>query len=194
MAGAWYAGEVSTRSISWLGLVALLAVAPVTGMSLIGCHAHSASAATPQEQADQRAEREDQREQLQEIPVSSKDRYISIHSFESWENPYLTVQANMVELHVTRADSNPSTVGVGGMFRPVAARRVELNIADDKLGDAIAAIPPDAWPYGRVVAIEEAHHTPASAEPMVRRNLEKTISLLTDLGVQAYDPTDGKLE
>lgn len=177
--------------MGWVGLVAVLAVMPV---SLTGCHAHSASAATPQEQAEQRAEREDQREQLQQIPVSSKDRYMAIHSFESWENPYLTVQANMVELHVTRADANPSPIGVGGMFRPEAARRVVLYITDDKLGSAIAAIPPDAWPYGRVVAVEEAHHTPANAEPMVRRNLEKTMALLNDLGVQAYDPTDGKLE
>ncbi|QMV20363.1 hypothetical protein GOB94_10895 [Granulicella sp. 5B5] len=177
-----------------ISLAVLLAVAPVAGVSLMGCHAHSASAATPQQKADQRAELEDQREQLQQIPVSSKDRYMAIHSFESWENPYLTVQANMVELHVTRADSNPSTIGVGGMFRPEAARRVELNIADGQLGDAVAAIPADAWPYGRVVAVEEAHHTPANAEPMVRRNLEKTIALLNDLGVQVYDPTEGKLE
>jgi hypothetical protein len=175
---------------------------PLSGLamclSLTGCHAHSASAATPQDQAaaraEQRADLEDQREQLQQVPISSKDRYMAIHSFERWENPYLTVQASMVELHVTRADSNPSTVGVGGMFRPEAARRVELNVSDDKLGEAIAAVPPDAWPYGRVVAVEEAHHTPPSAEPAVRRNLEKTIAALNNLGVQVYDPTDGKLQ
>jgi hypothetical protein len=175
---------------------------PLSGLvmclSLVGCRAHSASAATPQDQAaaraEQRADVEDQRVQLQQIPISSKDRYMAIHSFETWENPYLTVQTNMVELHVTRGDANPSTLGVGGMFRPEAARRVELNVADDKLGEAVAAVPPDAWPYGRVVAVEEAHHTPPSAEPAVRRNMEKTIAVLNSLGVQVYDPTDGKLQ
>jgi hypothetical protein len=173
----------------------LLAVLP-TMSSLTGCHAAPAVNAQPTaaQKAEMRAELEDEREQMQKIPPPAKSRYMAIHSFESWQNPYLTVQANMVELHVTRGDPNPSTVGLGGMLRPEAARRAELNIADDKLSEAISSIPADAWPYGRVVAIEEAHHTPASAEPTVRRNLEATIARLADLGIQVYDPTDGKLE
>lgn len=161
-------------------------------LSLTGCRGRGVAAAP--NQSEQRAEREDQREQMQQIPVPSKDKYMAIHSMESWENPYVTVQAGMVELHVTRADANPSTLGVGGMFRPEAARRVELNVGNEQLGEAVAAVPPDAWPYGRVVAIEEAHHVPPSAEPMVRRNVEKTIAVLNDLGVLVYDPAEGKLQ
>ena len=175
-------GGMMKRGVVVLGMV----------LSLTGCRGRGVVAS--QNKAEQRAEREDQREQMLQIPVPSKDRYMAIHSMESWENPYLTVQAGMVELHVTRADENPSTLGVGGMFRPEAARRVELNVGNDQLGEAVAAVPADAWPYGRVVAIEEAHHVPPSAEPMVRRNLEKTIAVLNDLGVLVYDPAEGKLQ
>jgi hypothetical protein len=165
-------------------------------LSLAGCHARSAATAnaTAEQRAELHAEVEDQREQLERIPAPMKSRYMAIRSFESWENPYLTVQGGMVELHVTRGDSNPTDVGVGGMFRPEAARRVELNIANDKLGEAMSSIPGDAWPYGRVVAVEEAHHTPPAAEPAIRRNLEATLARLSDLGIQVYDPAEGKLQ
>jgi hypothetical protein len=165
-------------------------------LSLTGCRTQSTVNAKPtaEQKAEMRAELQDEREMLDKIPPPAKSRYMAIHSFESWENPYLTVQANMVELHVTRGDPNPSTVGLGGMLRPEAARRAELNIGNDKLGEAMSSIPADAWPYGRVIALEEAHHTPPAAEPAVRRNMEATIARLADLGIQVYDPTDGKLE
>lgn len=148
--------------------------------------------------ADQRAEiaaeLESQREQLQQISLPAKSRYMAIHSFESWENPYITVQPGMLELHVTLADANPSTLGVGGMLRPIGARRQVIQIGMDKLGEAISSVPQDAWPYGRVVAIEEAHKTPPAAEPAVRRNMEAAIAKLNDLGVIVYDLSDGKVQ
>jgi hypothetical protein len=45
-----------------------------------------------------------------------------------------------------------------------------------------------------VVAVEEAHPVPSNAESMMRRNLEKTIAKLNELGVQVHGSTDGKLE
>jgi hypothetical protein len=45
-----------------------------------------------------------------------------------------------------------------------------------------------------VVAIEEAHKTPASAEPTVRRNMETAIARLSDLGIVVYDLSEGKLQ
>ncbi len=35
---------------------------------------------------------------------------------------------------------------------------------------------------GRVIAIEEAHDTPPSARPQVRRNMEAAMQSLSDLG------------
>jgi len=162
---------------------------------LQGCHTPSLpSAASQAALAEQRAEVEGQREQLEAVPPPTKGRYMAIHSFESWQNPYLTVQPGMVELHVTQADSNTSTLGTGGMLRPVGARQQELNISLDTLGEAMAAIPQTAWPYGRVVAVEEAHKTPAAAEPAVRRSMEATVSKLNDLGIVVYDINEGKIQ
>jgi len=183
-----------------LAILTLVTLRPLTLIALLvlllqGCHAPSLpSPASHQAVAEQRAEIEDQREQLEMVPPPSKGRYMAIHSFESWENPYLTVQPGMVELHVTLADSNTSTLGTGGMLRPIGARRQELNISLDTLGEAIAAVPQTAWPYGRVVAIEEAHKTPAAAEPAVRRSMEATVSKLNDLGIVVYDLNEGRIQ
>lgn len=169
-----------------LPLTALVALAPLI---TTGCSGPVAS----QSAADRRAEVSTERQQLDMIPPPSKSRYMSIHSFEGWENPYLTVQPNMVTLHVLIADANSTPYGVGGMLRPIGARRQELNISMDKLGEAMSSIPQSAWPYGRVVAVEEAHNTPPKGEPVVRRNMELTVSRLNDLGLAAYDISDGTL-
>ena len=57
----------------------------------------------------------------------------------------------------------------------------------------MTAIPLTAWPYGRVVAVEEAHKTPASAEPAVRRTMESAVATLSDLGIVVYDLNEGNL-
>lgn len=151
---------------------------------LAGCSRASAtSLPDPQEVAVAR-------QQMELVPPPSKSRYMAIRSISGWENPYLTVQANMTTLHVTLADANPSTLGVGGMLRPASARRQDVTIRISDLPDALDAIPQTAWPYGRVVAVEEAHGTPKSDEPAVRRNVENTIKTLNDLGVVVYDWTE----
>jgi len=130
------------------------------------------------------------RQQIAMIPPPSKSRYMTVHSISEWQNPYLTMQANMATLHVTLADANPSQIGVGGMLRPVSARRQDITIRLSDLPDALDAVPETAWPYGRVIAVEEAHGTPKSDEPAVRRNLENTVKTLNDLGVVVYDWTE----
>src|ERR1035437_2366345 len=134
---------------------------------------------------------ESARQQMDLIPPPSKSRYLAIHSLSSWENPYLTVQENMATLHVTLADANPSELGAGGMLRPVSARRQDLTVRVSDLPAALNAVPENSWPYGRVVAIEEAHDTPASARPAVRRNMEAAMKTLGDLGVVVYEWNDG---
>ena len=162
-------------------LSALCLAAP---MLLTGCKSAAAGTpiATPSPQVIETA-----REQMELIPPPSKTRYMAIHSLSEWENPYLTVQENMATLHITQADANTSDLGVGGMLRPVGARRQDLNIRVIDLPAALNALPEDSWPYGRVVAIEEAHDTPSSARPAVRRNMEAAMKTLGDLGVVVYE-------
>lgn len=167
---------------------------PALLLVFTGCHGHTASRPTQQARAEQRAELETQREQLDRIPPPTKSTFMTVHNFDSWQNPVLTVQPSMLELHVLLADANTTPIGVGGMFRPINARRQELNISLSSLAEAISAIPQSSWPYGRVVAIEEANKTPPSAEPAVRRNMEVTISKLNDLGIVVYDLSSGKVD
>ena len=169
------------------GILPLVLIA----LLLTGCQSHVVSGA--QTKAEQRAEAAQERQELDQVPLPSKTRYMAVHSFDAWENPYITVQPDMLTIHVMLADQNPSSFGSGGMLRPVGARREEVNISPDKLGEAMSAIPQSSWPYGRVVAVEEAHQTPAKQEPLIRRNMETTVGILNDLGIVAYDLTDGNL-
>jgi len=125
----------------------------------------------------------------EQIELQRKD-FKRLGVLGDWDNPYLTLQANMATLHITLADSNPSQVGVGGMLRPVSARHQDVTIHLSNLPEALNAIPQTSWPYGRVVAVEEAHGTPKSDEPAVRRNIENTVKTLNDLGVVVYDWTE----
>ena len=154
--------------------------------ALCGCHPP-----VPFQSSDGTAEQMDViRQQIQQIPPPSKARYLAVKSLTSWENPYLTVQANMVTLHVTVADANTSGLGVGGILRPVGARRQDLNVRTSDLAVALNAVPESAWPYGRVVAVEEAHDAPASARPQLRRNLEAAMKTLNDIGIVQYEWQD----
>jgi hypothetical protein len=73
------------------------------------------------------------------------------------------------------------------MLRPAGARRQNLNVRVSELPAALNAIPEGSWPYGRVIAVEEAHEVPVSARPQVRRNMETVMKQLSDLGVVVYE-------
>lgn len=115
---------------------------------------------------------------------------MAVKSLSAWQNPYVTVQGEMVTLHVMLADANTSTMGLGGMLRPAGARRQDLNVRVSDLATALNAIPEGSWPYGRVIAVEEAHNVPASDRPQVRRNIENVDKTLSDLGIVVYDWAD----
>jgi hypothetical protein len=175
----------SNRTPRHAALIALAASLTLSPPGLLtGCNRASATA-LPDAQEVATA-----RQQMESIPPPSKSRYMAVRSISGWDNPYLTVQANMATLHITLADANPSQVGVGGMLRPVSARHQDVTLHLSDLPEALNAIPETSWPYGRVVAVEEAHGTPKSDEPAVRRNVENTVKTLNDLGVVVYDWTE----
>ena len=116
---------------------------------------------------------------------------MAVHSLRSWDNPYLTVQGNMVTLHVTLGDANTSDLGQGGMLRPVGARRQDVSIRAEALPAALDALPRNSWPYGRVIAVEEAHGVPPAGRAEVRRNMEAVVKVLGDVGVVVYEWTEG---
>jgi hypothetical protein len=129
------------------------------------------------------AEREQQRAELDQIPLPTKSLYIDIHDPSQWANPFLAVGADTITLRVIMADANPSPAGQGTLLRPTAARRQELELRLSDLDTAVAAIPSGAWSYGRVIAVAESVSASPKDRPKVRRNLEAVIRQLNDLGV-----------
>ena len=123
------------------------------------------------------------RQQIEEIPPPAKSLYLAVHTESSWANPFLIVGRENIHLRVTYPDANPSPIGQGTLLRPADARKQELDIRMADLPTALAAIPAAAWPYGRVVAVEESPVTAKVDKHRVRRNVETTIQVLNDLGV-----------
>jgi hypothetical protein len=177
---------VRTSTIAFLAISAILPAAS-------GCKRAESVVTAPVNaftSSEQRAMIANAHQQLGEIPPPSKNLYMAVHSLNDWDNPYLTIQPDMVTVHVLLADANPSNFGAGGVLRPVGARRQDLDVRVEDLPAALDAIPVTSWPYGRVIAVEEAHNTPAAGEPQVRRNMEAAIQMLNDLGVVVDDRTE----
>jgi hypothetical protein len=166
-------------------------MALLLAVSLTACHkeeqvvvgvAKDAEKAEHQVQATA-TERDQERAQLDEIPLPTKSLYIDIHDPAAWENPFLSVGADMITLRILMSDANPTPAGQGNLLRPVAARRQELQLRPSDLDKAMVAIPESAWPYGRVIAVAESPTDSAKDRPKMRRNVEAAIQQLNDLGV-----------
>jgi hypothetical protein len=142
----------------------------------------AAAVAQQQMKAAQTAE-EAARQEIDQIPPPAKSRYLAVHTQESWANPFLIVGRDSVHVRVILPDVNPGAYGTGTMLRPSDARKQELDVRLANLPNALSAIPAGAWPYGRVVAVEETPITAKADRPQVRRNVEATIQVLNDLGV-----------
>jgi hypothetical protein len=169
----------------FLGLLLLLPVA------LVACHKEEqavASVAQVAVTAEHKAqvaatEIDKQREALAHIPLPTKSLYVDVHEPGAWANPFLSVDADTLNLRVTMADANPSTVGQGTILRPEAARRQEIQLRPADLNEALVALPAGAWRYGRVIAVAESPLASAKNRPKVRRNVEVVIQRLNDLGI-----------
>jgi hypothetical protein len=182
---------VIPRAKIW-SLSALLLLLPV---ALIACHkeeqavagvAQSAVNAERNAQAAVQAaasQSETQRAALAAIPLPTKSLYIDVHEPGTWVNPFLSVDADTLNLRITLADANPSTVGQGTLLRPAAARRQELEIRPADLAQALVALPPGAWRYGRVIAVAESPVASRKDRAKVRRNVEAAMQKLNDLGI-----------
>ena len=148
---------------------------------------------TPQEAKAAIAERDTERQELEQIPPPAKNRYMGIHTRESWGNPFLIVGKKTVTLRVTYPEAPQSNLAPGNLMHPANARKRELELRLSDLPEALAAIPEDSWPYGRVVAVEEDRVEARADRVQVRRNVETTIQVLNDLGVVVYEWPSGGL-
>lgn len=144
--------------------------------------AHSAKQAEQKAQAAA-TERDRERAELAKIPLPTKSMYINVREPGQWANPFISADADYLNLRVTLADPNPGAGETGTLLRPEGARRHELQVRPSDLAEALIALPPSAWRYGRVVGIAESPLADKKKRPIVRRNVEAAIQKLNDLEV-----------
>ena len=177
-------------------------LAPVVALlltSLVACSRTPRKAAARVEQAAkarelamqkeraQAAAMDGDRQQLGDIPLPSKNEYTAIHTRASWQNPFLIVTRSTVSLTMLYPDQGPGHAPGDSFLRPQAARRERLELRLSELPQALTALPRNAWPYGRVIAVENDPTASKQDKPQVRRNEEATLQVLSDLGVVAYE-------
>ncbi|HXR15283.1 MAG TPA: hypothetical protein VN777_03640 [Terriglobales bacterium] len=73
---------------------------------------------------------------IQKIPSADPQKYAGQRDMKAWRNPYLIVRVD----------------GVGLLD---VSNNEQQMVDPDKLSEALAKLPGSAWPYGRVVAIQE---------------------------------------
>jgi hypothetical protein len=153
--------------------------------AVVGVAQNAVNAGHQAEAAAQAAatRRDRQRAELARIPLPTKSLYVDVHEPGAWANPFLSVDAATLDLRVTMADANPSSLGQGTLLRPEAARRQEIQLRPGDLAEALIALPPGAWRYGRVIAVAESPLANRKDRPKVRRNVEAVIQQLNDLGI-----------
>jgi hypothetical protein len=161
-------------------------------MALTGCHKeeqavvgvaqNAVSAEQKAQQASQAAaaERDRQRAQLERIPLPTKSLYVDVKDANAWANPFLSVEAETLNLRSVALDA--SVAGQGGQ-RPEAVHRQEMQLRPADLVQTLIALPPAAWRYGRVIAIAESAKANPKDRPAIRRNVEAAIKQLNDLGI-----------
>ncbi len=135
--------------------------------------------------------RDEDRQEIGNIPLPSKNIYMAIHTRQSWMNPFLVVSKSTLNLSIMYPDQGlggaPDNSPGSDLLRPAAARRRVLDLRLSDLSEALAALPANTWPYGRVIAVEEDPLAPRSDRAQVRANVEATIQMLGDLGVVVYE-------
>ena len=136
-----------------------------------------------QERKAEQSKMEAAREELEQIPPPSKNRYLSVRTKEAYGNPFLVVHPQTITVTVLYRDQDPNAFSAGGLLRPAKARKQEVDVRPADLPQALASLSPDVWPYGRVVAIEESPTAPKAERVAIRRNVEAAIQVLNDLGV-----------
>jgi hypothetical protein len=153
-------------------------------VSLIACHkeeqavvgvAQNAVSAEQKAQAAAQSkaqQRDRQRASLAAIPLPTKSLYVDVRDANAWVNPFLSVNAETISLRTLQNGGNTAS-----------SHRKEVQLRPEDLVDALTALPPEAWRYGRVVAVVESPFANKKDRVGVRRNEEAVMQQLNDLGV-----------
>lgn len=100
----------------------------------------------------------------QRIADADPKVYQGIRDGKSWRNPYLIIRADEIEV-----------AGATGVKGPISV---------DDVTQFLEGLPVSAWPYGRVVAVQDSRVVRSEAEePQIEANRDRLRKQLDDLGV-----------
>ncbi len=157
-------------------------------LAATGCRGHGDPFNMSANPAAWTSAKNDARRQLDTVPLPSKGTHVVIDQEAQWQNPFLTVESNMIQIRIYLADQNASQVDRGGLTRLSAARKYILNVRLKDLPQALVSLPDSAWPYGRVVALSEDSATQRN-QARLRNNVTVTAATLNDMDVVVDDWT-----
>jgi len=101
------------------------------------------------------------------IGPAAAQKYRSVRDAKDWENPYLVVGRDGIEVIVRRLPSSRTTVAA-----------VDLE-------PILVGLPISAWPYGRVAAVQEVgiREPDRSDDKSIAANLEAVLAILKKLDI-----------
>lgn len=169
-----------------LRLAALIALALSAAFLVCGCRNSGNTFDMSHRAAKWDAAKTAARQELTQLPPPRKSAYLAIDQEAQWQNPYLSIEQNMIQLRIYLPDENSSPVDRGGLTRMRSARKQVVNVRLAELPRALSSLPDGAWPYGRVVAIGREKETPQN-RAWFPNHLEITVRTLQDMGVVADD-------
>jgi hypothetical protein len=103
------------------------------------------------------------RELHNRIPRPDETEYRAVQDARRWRNPYLIVRADGIEI-----------VGMPPVGKAVPVGRVP---------GILERLPDSAWPYGLIVAVQEAGVRTDRQRPYIEANRRKLLRLLKELGI-----------
>jgi hypothetical protein len=106
-----------------------LSVLAVCAASMVACTRPSRIAGKSVTEASPEA-------RIQQIPPADPQKYAGSRDTKTWRNPYLIVKKD-------------------GIWLLDLGNNEEHLLKPDQVLDSLAALPASAWPYGRVVAVQE---------------------------------------
>ncbi|MHB1958653.1 MAG: hypothetical protein ACYCO5_06435 [Acidobacteriaceae bacterium] len=155
-------------------------------LALSGCRNHGNTFDMSRHAAQWAAAKTAARQELAQVPPPLKSVYLNIDQEPQWQNPFLSIEQNMIQLRIYLPDENASPVDRGGLTRMRSARKQVVNIRLAELPQALSSLPDGAWPYGRVVAIGREKETPQN-RAWFPNHLVITVRALQDMGVVVDD-------
>jgi hypothetical protein len=94
---------------------------------------------------------------------SASPNYHSIRDAEDWQNPFIVVEADGVDI-VLPDD--------------------RAHVSMDKLRDYLSQLPGRYWPYGKIIAISEAGFRSGNDDERIRQNKALTKQIVESMGIR----------